>query len=455
MKIDVQSPTSVRNILGVAHRPSNGALSNTERQASLYRALHELAVSVAGMTDVSTLARTIVEHASSLTGADTGALYLLNAERDSLVSVVVLDHPGTLPPSLVGVLAQTVQPGSGVTGGAFEQRAPLVVGEYPAWDGAVPEVGATGLKTLVSIPLLFAHRALGCLTLGFSAPHACDDAMVRGLQLLAAQVAPAFEAMHLVDVYTRSELAVSATLEQKVIDRTTQFEAALRELESFSYSVSHDLRAPLRSISSYSQILLRDYNTNLPADAQDCLQRVSSAAKRMGALIDDLLKFSRLGRHPLSRRSVSMKRLADEVIDDFATECVGRVITFDVTDMPPCDGDPGLLRQVFANLVDNALKYTRSRAVACIDVGFSVGDDDEVIYSVTDNGAGFDMQYADKLFGVFQRLHRSREYEGTGVGLASVQRIVHRHGGRIWADAAVDRGAAFFFTIGKDLPDAG
>ena len=136
MKIDVQSPTSVRNILGVAHRPSNGALSNTERQASLYRALHELAVSVAGMTDVSTLARTIVEHASSLTGADTGALYLLNAERDSLVSVVVLDHPGTLPPSLVGVLAQTVQPGSGVTGGAFERIRSISRGNGPGWFGA-------------------------------------------------------------------------------------------------------------------------------------------------------------------------------------------------------------------------------------------------------------------------------------------------------------------------------
>jgi signal transduction histidine kinase len=431
------------------------ALDVAQRQASLFRALHELAVAVAGMTEVATLARTIVNHASALTGAEAGTLYLLNSERDALVTAVEVGQPLVLSMAVESILTQTVAPGAGATGRAFTQRAPLVVDDYATWTGAIPAVRATGLKSLVSVPLLFADRVLGCLTLGFFAAHACDDEMVRSLQLLAAQVAPAFEALHLVEVYTRSELVLSATLEQKVIDRTTQLEAAVRELEAFSYSVSHDLRAPLRSVSSYSQILLRDYNADLPADAQDCLQRVTSAAQRMGQLIDDLLKFSRLGRHPLARRSVSMARLATEVFDEFTTERADRDITFEVADLPPCDGDSGLLRQVFANLFDNALKYSRSRAVAHIAVGFTVSEDDEIVYSVTDNGVGFDMQYVDKLFGVFQRLHRSQEYEGTGVGLANVQRIIHRHGGRIWADAAVDRGAAFFFTIGKDQADAG
>jgi light-regulated signal transduction histidine kinase (bacteriophytochrome) len=278
--------------------------------------------------------------------------------------------------------------------------------------------------------------------------------MVRGLQLLAAQVAPAFEAMHLVEVYSRSELAASAALQQQVADRTSQLETAVKELEAFSYSVSHDLRSPLRAISSYSQILLRDHNDGLPADAQDCLRRVTAASQRMGALIDDLLQFSRLGRQPVGRLAVSMDPLAREVFDELATERTGRVIEFEVEDLPPCDGDPGLLRQVFANLIDNAVKYTRNRPITHIQVSSHV-EGDEVVYAVTDNGAGFDMRYADKLFGVFQRLHRSNEYEGTGVGLANVQRIIHRHGGRIWADAAVNRGSAFFFTIGKDVLHVG
>jgi signal transduction histidine kinase len=435
------------------HQLRQSVLGEAERQAVLFRALHELAVAVAGMTDVSTLARTIVEHAVALTGAKAGALYLFDAEHDVLASVIVLNHRQLGILSQNGGLPATVISGTGATGRAFLQRTPLIVGDYAAWAGAIPEVRATGLKTLTSVPLLFAERVLGCLTLGFPDLDACDDDMVRGLQLLAAQVAPAFEAMHLVDVYARGELAASAALEQQVANRTAQLEAAVNELEAFSYSVSHDLRAPLRSISSYSQILLRDYNDSLPADAQDCLRRVVVASQRMGTLIDDLLQFSRLGRQPVSRRAVSMERLAHEVIDELADERTGRDVEFEVEDLPPCEGDPALLRQVFANLIDNAVKYTRGRAVAHIQVGSQI-EGDKVVYSVVDDGAGFDMRYADKLFGVFQRLHRPNEYEGTGVGLANVQRIVQRHGGRIWADAAVDRGAAFFFTIGKDLPHA-
>jgi signal transduction histidine kinase len=453
--LDTPRPRAeVRSRRKTKHHGYLGAPGDAEGQAVLFRALHELAVAVAGMTDVSTLARTIVEHAFALTGAEAGALYLFDVERDVLASVVVLDHPQLRQLSQSGGLTETVTSGTGVTGRAFLQRIPLIVGDYAAWEGAIPEVRATGLKTLTSVPLLFADRVLGCLTLGFFDPDACEDEMVRGLQLLAAQVAPAFEAMHLVDVYARSELVASAALEQQVADRTAQLEAAVKELEAFSYSVSHDLRAPLRSISSYSQILLRDYNDGLPADAQDCLRRVAGASQRMGTLIDDLLQFSRLGRQPVGRRAVSMDRLAREVFEELVAERTGRVIDFEVGDLPPCDGDPGLLRQVFANLIDNAVKYTRGRPVAQIRVGFRI-EGDEVVYSVADDGAGFDMQYADKLFGVFQRLHRPGEYEGTGVGLANVQRIVHRHGGRIWADAAVDRGAAFFFTIGKDLPHDG
>jgi len=436
-------------ILRTEFRRRNGVPGEPDSQTGLFRALHEMAVAVAGAPDVPALARTVVEHACGLAGADTGALYLWNDERVALVPVAVWNIAND-------ALPQAVLPGDGVTGRAFAQRVPIVVADYAHGDDALHWDRGEGLRTLASIPLVVAEQPFGCFTIGFFAPHACGEDMVRQLQLVATPGAAAIETMRLLEAYRRSERAlreVTATLEQKVIDRTTQLESAVRELEAFSYSVSHDLRSPLRSISSYSQILLRDHLDGQSADAQDCLRRVSNASQRMGHLIDDLLQFARLGRHALTRRTVAMGPLAQQVIDDLADECAGRTIEFDVAELPPCYGDLGLLRQVFANLIDNAVKYTRRRAVARIMVGSHV-EGDEVIFSVKDNGAGFDMRYADKLFGVFQRLHRAAEYEGTGVGLANVQRIIHRHGGRVWADAAVDHGAAFFFTIGKEQPDA-
>jgi len=242
----------------------------------------------------------------------------------------------------------------------------------------------------------------------------------------------------------------NAELESRVAKRTAELEAANTELEAFSYSVSHDLRAPLRAVSGFAAIVLEEYSSRLPAEGQHYLERVRNGGQRMGELIDDLLAFSRLSRQPLNRQPVDTAGLVREVLEELNPAANNRLIETRVAELPSCLADAALLKQVWVNLISNAVKYTRGRNPAVVEIGCE-GKNGEQIFWVRDNGVGFDMQYANKLFGVFQRLHRADEFEGTGVGLAIVQRIVHRHGGRVWAEAALGRGATFYFTIEEGI----
>jgi len=239
---------------------------------------------------------------------------------------------------------------------------------------------------------------------------------------------------------------INAELDEGLRQRTFELEAANKELEAFSYSVSHDLRAPLRAMDGFANILMADFRPDLPREAQRLLQNISINARRMGQLIDDLLGFSRLSRQPLTRQHVNVAAIVHGVLRDLFKEGDRSRLEVSVAELPDCEGDASLLTQVFVNLLSNAVKFSRDREKAQIDVGCHQ-DGREQVYFVRDNGAGFDMQYAEKLFGVFQRFHRSDEFEGTGVGLSIVQRIIHRHGGRIWAEAHVNKGATFHFTI--------
>jgi PAS domain S-box-containing protein len=236
-------------------------------------------------------------------------------------------------------------------------------------------------------------------------------------------------------------------LEQRVTERTAQLQAANKELEAFTYSVSHDLRAPLRHISGFSKLLVEEFSTALPPDAHHYLNRIQDGTLRMGLLVDDLLNLGRVGRQELHLQVAGLRSIVDEVIRDLEPECAGRQVEWKIGTLPFVECDPGLLKQVFQNLLANALKFTRPRSTAVIEVGQQDNSDPPAIY-VRDNGVGFSMKYADKLFGVFQRLHRQEDFEGTGVGLATVQRIVEKHGGRIWAEAALDKGATFYLTLG-------
>jgi len=246
------------------------------------------------------------------------------------------------------------------------------------------------------------------------------------------------------EVYLRAQEVAEAN--RHLAQLAARLETSNQELESFSYSISHDLRAPLRVIDGFSLALLEDHGKSLPPEGQDLLTRVRQQAQRMAQLIEDLLEFSRLGRKPLDVASVDLAALARTVVQDLGQANTDRKLDVTVGQLPPAMGDRALLRQVLTNLISNAFKFTRQRPDAQVEIGWR-DDNGECVYYVRDNGAGFDMRYASKLFGVFQRLHPAADFEGTGVGLALVQRIIHRHGGRIWGEGQVNEGATFSFTL--------
>ena len=243
-------------------------------------------------------------------------------------------------------------------------------------------------------------------------------------------------------------------LNQELARQAAELEASNKELESFAYSVSHDLRAPLRHVVGYSELLQRQASSLLDDRSRRYLQTIVDASKRMGNLIDDLLGFSRIGRAETKKTLVNLEQLVREVVKELGQETSGRDIAWKISTLPVCYGDRSMLKVVLVNLVSNAVKFTRTRTPAEIEIGCADGKEGQAELFVRDNGAGFEMLYVNKLFGVFQRLHRSEEFEGTGIGLATAQRIIHRHGGKIRAEGAVDQGATFYFSLPRSKDTA-
>jgi light-regulated signal transduction histidine kinase (bacteriophytochrome) len=240
-------------------------------------------------------------------------------------------------------------------------------------------------------------------------------------------------------------------LERRVRQRTAELEEINKEAEAFSYSVSHDLRAPLRHLDGFSRILQQEFGAKLPDEAQHYLDRIRGAATRMSELLDDLVQLSRIGRQVPERQRCSLRAIVDEARMEVLRDSNGRKIVWQIYSLPEVDADPLLLRQALANLLSNAVKFTRQQRAAVIEIG-SLEENGMNVVFVRDNGTGFDPRYADKLFGVFQRLHGQDEFEGTGVGLAAVQRIIHKHQGRVWAESQPGQGATFYFSLPASLP---
>ena len=234
--------------------------------------------------------------------------------------------------------------------------------------------------------------------------------------------------------------------------RTAQLEVANKELEAFSYSVSHDLRAPLRHIIGFSKMLVEEFGSSLDPGAHHYLDRIQAGTQKMGLLVDELLNLAKVGRHAINRQATGLNAIVEEVVTMLEPDVQGRAVQWEIADLPMVECDPVLVKQIFQNLLANALKFTRNRTPAIIEVRRIEKDENEKdgqsVFMVRDNGIGFSMKYVDKLFGVFQRLHRPEDFEGTGIGLATVQRIVQKHGGRVWAEGEVEKGATFYFTLG-------
>jgi signal transduction histidine kinase len=335
---------------------------------------------------------------------------------------------------------------------ALKRGEPQVVDTHALPPG--PEVDAllaSGVHVYMVMPMIAGGQLIGAVSFGGETPTFSDEQKSIAREV-ATQLAIAVNQARLYERVKRQ----AEDLEVRVRERTAELQAANKELDAFSYSVSHDLRAPLRAVDGYAQMLEEDYSKTLDAEGNRLLGVVRASSQRMGQLIDELLAFSRLGREPLRTGPVPLDALVKQIVDEARAEVDGRTIDFSIGKLGVVEADPTLLKQVLTNLVSNAIKFTRHKHPAIIQVGCIDTPDagDAKTYYVKDNGAGFDMKYSDKLFGVFQRLHSTAEYPGTGVGLAIVQRVVQRHGGHIWADSKPGEGATFSFTLRPEARDS-
>ncbi len=330
-----------------------------------------------------------------------------------------------------------------ISGWVMNHRQAAVIEDIYA-DARIPQDAyrPTFVKSLVMVPIRV-RQPLGAIGNYWAHRHAPTAEEVKLLQALADTTSVALE-----------NVQVYAELEKRVAERTAELEATNRELESFSYAVSHDLRAPLRHIDGFAHILMNDTNTALSETNGQYLEKIRNASQHMSQLIDDLLKLSRTTRTPVQRQRINLSELASNIVSRLRDIEPGRQVLINIAETIEATGDRKLLEIVMENLLSNAWKFTQKKSSAVIEVGSTVTDDGTTAYFVRDNGAGFAMAYSSKLFGPFQRLHSDHDFPGTGIGLATVQRIIHKHGGKVWATAEVGQGACFYFTLGAESADA-
>ncbi len=418
------------------------AEAETRRRTAEISALYESAREQAASLSSSEIAAAVVRAAVERFGAQ--AAWLGHAEPDGTISLRAAYPDGA---EAVSARWDNRPQGTGASAEAVRRHAPVVypVDSTPFELHPWPSGRLAEMQSGLALPLISRNAVFGVLHVLDSAPDAFPPERADLLNSFALQAATA-----LTNAELHQRLRETATwLERRVRERTADLEAANRELEAFSYSVSHDLRAPLRAIDGFSRLAISDAGDELPQEAKRYLQMIRCSVSEMNDLIAALLAFSRSTRQQMHRTQINMNDIIGAVIDATRRETQDRSIEFRVEELPPCQADPTLIKQVFANLISNAVKYTGRADPAIVEVS-GWHDGDVPVYRVRDNGVGFDPARADRLFGVFQRLHRADEFPGNGVGLATVQRIVSRHGGRVWFEAEPGAGATFYFSVPGD-----
>jgi signal transduction histidine kinase/DNA-binding response OmpR family regulator len=399
-------------------------LRRNQEMATLY----ETSLEINALSNLETLLRAIVQRACALLKIPAGALYLFRP-AEALLELVVAYQ---LPEDWVGA---KIRPGEGLAGDTFLLQKPLVVEDYLTWSGRLDNFKQSPARRVLCVPLKIHDQVTGVLVLLDQQVGGFSNEEIRLVSLFADQAAVAV-----------ANVQFAAELETRVMERTEALQAANAELESLSYTIAHDMRSPVRAVLGYVGILEQTRAGSFDEQGRQYLESIRSAGLRLGVLIDGFLDFLRLGQTTVRFQPVEMLALVRASLVTLAAEQENRQFEISLGVLPDCLGDPKLLEQVWCQLISNALKFTRSRPQARIEIG-SVFVDQQPAYFVRDNGIGFEMKYAAKLFGVFQKLHSEAEYEGTGIGLAIAGRIIKLHGGRIWAEAEVDQGATFYFTL--------
>jgi signal transduction histidine kinase len=418
------------------------------REAEINLATAELSRNLLSPASIDHIAFLVLEQAKSLTRSAFGYVGHIDPETGYLVCpTLTRDIWDTCEVAEKDIVFKKF---TGLWGWVLKNRRPKLINppaDDPSSSGTPP--GHVPIHRFLSAPAMIGETLVGQVSVA-NADRDYTDRELEVIQRLANLYAIAIQRRQAEEEIKQYR----NQLEERVRERTVKLEAANKELEAFAYTVSHDLRAPLRHIDGFLELLRQKAGNILDEQARHYMDTISNAAEKMGRLVDDLLSFSRMGRHAMSVRPVDMGTIVREVIAELELEAAGRDVTWHVGDLPAVDGDAAMLRIVLSNLIANALKFTRTRQQTQIEIGALTGQGAEATIFVRDNGTGFDMTYADKLFGVLQRLHRAEEFEGTGIGLATVRRIIARHGGRTWAEGELNQGAVFYFSLPQAIQGA-
>jgi PAS domain S-box-containing protein len=417
------------------------------REAEINLATAELSRNLLSSASIDHIAFLVLEQAKRLTSSAFGYVGYIDPETGCLVCPTLTRD--IWDPRAVAGKDIVFKKFTGLWGWVLKNRRSKLINE-PAVDprSSGTPLGHVPIHRFLSAPALIGETLVGQVSVA-NADHDYTDRELEVIERLANLYALAIQRRQAEEEIKKYR----NRLEELVKERTVELEATNKELEAFAYSVSHDLRTPLRHIDGFLELLQRKAEPALDKQSRHYMDAVSDAAKKMGFLIDDLLSFSRMGRHAISFKPVDTGRLVHEVVQDLEAEAAGRDINWRIGNLPVVHGDVAMLRVVLTNLIANALKFSRLRAPAEIEIGSLSGQGSEIVIFVRDNGVGFDMAYGDKLFGVFQRLHHADEFEGTGIGLANVRRIIARHGGRTWAEAKIEQGATFYFALPRVIGD--